>query len=78
MKDFRQLPGPKGNFFLGNALQLNQDLLGFITDCVEQYGDIVPLRLGLTPACLIGKPEYIEQILQKRELLVVEFPAIFG
>lgn len=68
MKDFRQLPGPKGNFFLGNALQLNQDLLGFITDCAEQYGDIVPLRLGLTPACLINKPEYIEQILQKREL----------
>ena len=26
MKDFRQLPAPKGNFFLGNALQLNKDL----------------------------------------------------
>ena len=74
MKDFRQLPGPKGNFFLGNALQLNQNLLGFITDCAEQYGDIVPLRLGLTPACLINKPEYIEQILQKRELFVKNTP----
>lgn len=74
MKDFRQLPGPKGNFFLGNALQLNKDLLGFITHCAEQYGEIVPLRLGLTPACLINKPEYIEQILQKRELFVKNTP----
>ncbi len=74
MKDLRQLPGPKGNFFLGNALQLNKDLLGFITHCAEQYGDIVPLRLGLTPACLIKKPEYIEQILQKRELFVKNTP----
>lgn len=74
MKDFRQLPGPKGNFFLGNALQLNKDLLGFITHCAEQYGEIVPLRLGLTPACVINKPEYIEQILQKRELFVKNTP----
>ena len=74
MKDFRQLPGPKGNFFLGNALQLNKDLLGFFSYCAEQYGEIVPLRLGLTPACLINKPEYIEQILQKRELFVKNTP----
>ncbi len=74
MKDFRQLPGPKGNFFLGNALQLNQDLLGFITHCAKQYEDIVPLRLGLTPACLINKPEYIEQILQERKLFVKNTP----
>ncbi len=74
MKDFRQLPGPKGNIFLGNALQLNKDLFGFITHCAEQYGDIVPLRLGLAPACLINKPEYIEQILQERELFVKNTP----
>ncbi len=74
MKDFRQLPGPKGNFFLGNALELNKDLLGFIAHCAEQYGEIVPLRLGLTPACLINKPEYIEQILQERKLFVKNTP----
>ena len=74
MKDFRQLPGPKGNFFLGNALQLNKDLLGFSTHCAEQYGDLVPLRLGLIPVCLINKPEYIEQILQQRELFVKNTP----
>ncbi len=74
MQDFRQLPGPKGNFFLGNALQLNKDILGFTTHCAEHYGEIVPLRLGLTPACLINKPEYIEQILQERELFVKNTP----
>ena len=75
MKDFRQLPGPKGNFFLGNALQVNKDLLGFMTHCSEQYGEIVPSRLGLIPCCLINKPEYIEQILQKRELFVKNNPS---
>lgn len=74
MKDFRQLPGPKGNLFLGNALELNQNILGFIERCAEQYGEIVPLRLGLTPACFIAKPEYVKQILQKREIFVKNTP----
>ena len=74
MQDFRQLPAPKGNFFLGNALELNKDILGFFNHCTEQYGKIVPLRLGLTPACLISEPKYIEQILQERELFVKNTP----
>lgn len=74
MKDFRQLPSPKGNLFLGNVLQINKDFFGFMTHCAEQYGDIVPLRLGFTPACFISKPEYVEYILQERELFVKNTP----
>ncbi len=32
------------------------------------------MRLGLTPACLINKPKYIEQILQERKLFVKNTP----
>lgn len=31
---------------------------------------MVPMRLGLTPACLITNPDYIEQVLKNRELFI--------
>lgn len=64
-----ELPGPKGNSLAGNLLDLGQDPLGFLTRC-RDYGDLVPLQLGLTPACLVVHPEFIEQVLKDRETFV--------
>ncbi|HAZ43580.1 MAG TPA: cytochrome P450 [Cyanobacteria bacterium UBA11369] len=68
-QDVFELPGPEGNSIVGNLLDLGQDPLGFLERC-RDYGDIVPLRLGLTPVCLLFNPDYIEQVLKERETFI--------
>src|SRR5437867_37271 len=36
--------GPKGSFLLGNLAEFGRDPLNFLTRCVRDYGDFVPLR----------------------------------
>ncbi len=69
-QDILELPGPEGNSLVGNLAQLGEDPLGFLTQCAREYGDIVPLRLGLSPACLLTNPDYIEQVLKDRESFI--------
>jgi cytochrome P450 len=69
-KDIFELPGPTGNSLVGSLIDLGQDPLGFLTKCAREYGDIVPLDLGLTSACLVRNPEYIEEILKDRETFI--------
>ncbi len=68
--DIFELDAPKGNSIAGHLLDLGNDPLGFLTDCGRNYGDIVPLQLGLTPACLIVNPDYIEQVLKERNSFI--------
>ncbi|WP_414545791.1 cytochrome P450 [Nostoc sp. CCY0012] len=63
--DVFELSAPPVNSIVGHLLELGQDPLGFLTRC-RDYGDIVPLQLGLTPACLVTNPEYIEEVLKNR------------
>lgn len=60
------LPGPKGNFLLGNLIEFAKDPLSFMTRCAREYGEIIPLHLGKRKAILLTKPEYIQQILKDR------------
>lgn len=66
-KNIFELDGPEGNSIVGNLAELGADPLGFLMECDRTYGDIVPLRLGLTPACLVTHPDLITQILKDRE-----------
>ncbi|MBE9032448.1 cytochrome P450 [filamentous cyanobacterium LEGE 11480] len=68
------LPRPKAHWLLGHSGQFSQDPLQFLIDCEQQHGDIVPLRLGLSPACLISRPEYIEEILKERLVFIKNTP----
>ena len=61
-----ELDGPSGNSIVGSLAELGKDPLGFLTRCDRDYGDIVPLRLGLTPACLVTAPALVEQVLRDR------------
>ncbi|WP_260446153.1 MULTISPECIES: cytochrome P450 [unclassified Nostoc] len=63
--DVFELPAPSVNSIVGHLFELGQDPLGFLTRC-RDYGDIVPLQLGLTSSCLITNPEYIEEVLKNR------------
>lgn len=56
-------PGPKGQWLLGNLPAYARDLLGFLTGCSQQYGDIVGLCLGATKAVLLNHPDQIEHVL---------------
>jgi len=58
--------GPKGHVLFGNLADLNRDQLGFYTRCAREYGDLVPLRLGRTPALLVYHPDAIEEVLVAR------------
>ncbi len=69
-QDVFELPGPEGNSIVGSLLDFGRDPLGFLTKCAREYGDIVPMRLGLTPTCLLNNPQYIEQVLKDRNLFV--------
>ncbi|MBE9208376.1 cytochrome P450 [Nostoc sp. LEGE 06077] len=64
-QDVFELSAPPVNSIVGHLQQLGQDPLGFLSRC-RDYGDIVPLQLGLTPACLVTNPEYIEEVLKNR------------
>jgi cytochrome P450 len=68
-QDMFALPAPEGDGIAGNLIELGKDPLGFFTRC-RDYGDLVPLRLGLTLSCLLTHPDYIEQVLKDRETFI--------
>jgi cytochrome P450 len=57
--------GPRGGV-LGLLPEIDRDPLGVLTRCTREYGDFVPLRLGLTPAILVGHPALAEEVLVTR------------
>lgn len=56
---------PKGGL-LGLLPEVSRDALGFMTRCTRDYGDFVPVRLGLTPCVVIGHPDLVEEVLVTR------------
>jgi cytochrome P450 len=68
-QDLSNLPAPEGHGIAGNLIDLGNDPLGFLTRC-RDYGEIVPLRLGLTTSCLLTNPDYIEQVLKDRDTFI--------
>lgn len=63
MTALRQAPGPRGHFLLGNLPDFGHDMLGFFVNCAREYGDVVSLRLGGFPACLLNHPKHFEYVL---------------
>ncbi|WP_404790493.1 cytochrome P450 [Altericista sp. CCNU0014] len=73
-QSFKQLPTPKAHWLLGHSGQFSKNPLQFLCDCEKHYGGIVPLRLGLSQACSISRPDYIEEILKERLVFVKNTP----
>src|SRR5260370_15241044 len=57
--------GPKGILILGSAIAFGRDVLGFLTECTRQFGDLVAFRIGAWPALLLNNPDDIEYVLVK-------------
>jgi cytochrome P450 len=68
-QDLSTLPAPAGHGIAGNLIDLGNDPLAFLSKC-RDYGDIVPLRLGLTTSCVLTNPDYIEQVLKDRDTYI--------
>lgn len=58
-------PGPKGSILLGSLPAIKRDTIGFLSQSVAEYGDIVRFRFGPITAHLINHPDYIEQVLSR-------------
>lgn len=56
---------PRGGLF-GVLPALSRDALELLTRCTRDYGDFVRMRLGLTPAILVGHPELVDEVLVTR------------
>ena len=56
-------PGPKGHFLFGCLRELRRDFLGFMTACVREYGDVVPVKAASNKLLILGHPDAIQEAL---------------
>lgn len=54
------VPGPRGRFYIGSALEFNADPIGWMRDTRAEFGDIVRLDPSTV---VIHDPEAIHQVL---------------
>jgi cytochrome P450 len=59
----RRPPGPKGRLLSGNLPEFREDILGFLSRCAREYGDVAAFRLGPRRILLVSNPDYIEEVL---------------
>jgi cytochrome P450 len=59
----RQPPGPRGHFLLGSLPEFAGDILGFLTACVREHGDLVRFRLAGSEVFFLHRPQEIETVL---------------
>lgn len=78
-------PGPPARALVGNLPEFGADVLGFLTRCAREYGDVVSMRLGTRRAYLLNHPEHLEYVFVKEHRNFVKHtwfwrhvPAIFG
>jgi len=57
-------PGPPESFLLGHTLPYLRDEIGYLTNVVREYGELVRLRLGNLPTYIVVNPEHIEYVLR--------------
>jgi cytochrome P450 len=60
-------PGPPQRLFSGSFREFYADLLGFLSRCAREYGDVCAFRLWQRKCLLVNHPDLIEQILVKQQ-----------
>ncbi len=63
LKDYHEVPGPKGNVVLGNIMEYRADILEFERSMQARYGDIVHVRYLDRNAYLIYHPDDLRKVL---------------
>ena len=63
MKTLLLPPGPKGLPFIGSSFHYFKDILGFIINVRETYGEIAFFKLGNRKMYMVSDPEIIKDVL---------------
>lgn len=58
-------PGPRGHLLLGSLPEFARDILGFLTTCARDHGDVVFLRLAGWDVFLLNHPDLVDFVLRK-------------
>ena len=58
------IPGPRGNFLMGNLLDLRRGRLKYLFKVAETYRDIARLGFGPIKAVLVFHPDGVQHVLQ--------------
>jgi cytochrome P450 len=56
-------PGPKGQFLVGNALQLAGHWSGYSARCAREFGGVVFYRFFHVPVVMVSEPDAVEAVL---------------
>ena len=62
-QDLRSLPSPAPTPAL---VEYRKDPLAFLTCCVREYGEIVPIQMEEDLFCLLSNPAHITEVLKDR------------
>ena len=62
----RPIPGPRGRWISGHVGAFARDRLGFLTECAQEYGDVVAFRLMHHKVILVNHPDLVEEVLVTR------------
>ena len=65
-------PGPRGSWLLGSILPFRRDILGFLSRCARENGDVSAFRLGRRRLVLVNHPDLIHQVLVAENHRVVK------
>src|SRR5688572_2089439 len=68
--------GPKGHPITGHLPALRRDRLGALTRFAREYGDVVPLRMGIKRAVLLSHPDLVEDLLVTHNRAFLKTPSL--
>lgn len=63
-RDPRDLSGPRRLPIVGNLLEIRRDPLNYFVRTSRDYGDVIPIHMGIERILMINNPEYIKYVLQ--------------
>ncbi|MFB6346033.1 MAG: cytochrome P450 [bacterium] len=59
--------GPEGHWLAGNYPEFRQDVLGFMEESAQTFGDLVGLKIFHMDVLLVNRPDLIQTVLQQSE-----------
>jgi len=76
MQTFNQMPGPPGQFLLGNLTEFKRNPLHYMIEWQRIYGDLLRFKLGSRDFYLISHPDLAEQsLVQQQDIFVKIYDA---
>src|SRR3954469_15230277 len=69
-------PGPTGKPLLGNALDMQRDIIGKMMEGWREYGDIVRFKVPGFAIYLLAHPDHVKHVLQDKHKIYPKIPFV--